>query len=67
LGRGYATQAVRQFLDKEQCRPLYGRVAHDNFGSQRVLEKAGFRVIGKEKNYANARGREIEEFIYQLA
>ena len=65
-GKGIATQAVKQFLEDERTRPIYGRVAYDNFGSQRVLEKVGFERIGKDIGFANARGKEIEEFIYKL-
>ena len=65
-GKGLATEAVRKFLDVEKTRPIHGRVAYDNFGSQRILEKVGFERIGKEKGFANARGKEIEEFIYKL-
>ena len=65
-GKGLATAAVKIFLDKEKIRPIYGRVAYDNFGSQRVLEKAGFEKVGSELSFANARDMEIEEFIYKL-
>lgn len=65
-GRGITTKAVKQFLDIEKNRPIYGRVAYDNFGSQKILEKVGFERIGKEKGFANARGKEIEEFVYKL-
>ena len=65
-GKGIATQALKIFLTLEPTRPIFGRVAYDNFGSQRVLEKAGFKRIGKEKGFANARGKEIEEFIYRI-
>ncbi|MCG8329724.1 MAG: GNAT family N-acetyltransferase [Chitinophagales bacterium] len=65
-GKGLTTKAVEDFLDIEKTRPIYGRVAYDNFGSQRVLEKTGFEKIGKDKGFANARGKEIEEFIYKL-
>ncbi|BDS10278.1 GNAT family N-acetyltransferase [Aureispira anguillae] len=66
-GKGLTTKAVQQFLALETTRPIYGRVAFDNYGSQRVLEKVGFKKIGKDKGFANARGAEIEEFIYQLS
>ncbi|HEY4619198.1 MAG TPA: hypothetical protein VIH09_13485 [Flavobacterium sp.] len=33
----------------ELTRPLYGRVAFDNFGSQKVLEKCAFMKIGTDK------------------
>ncbi len=66
-GRGIATIALKKFLIIEQIRPIYGRVAFDNYGSQKVLEKCGFVKIGKEKGFANARKSEIEEFIYKLS
>jgi len=47
-------------------RPIFGRVAFDNYGSQKVLEKCGFIKVGKDKGSANARQKEIEEFIYKL-
>ena len=65
-GKGLTTKAVKQFLDLESTRPIYGRVAYDNYGSQSVLEKVGFKKIGTEKGYANARQQEIEEFVYIL-
>ncbi|GAB2676088.1 GNAT family N-acetyltransferase [Flavihumibacter cheonanensis] len=64
--QGIATQALQQFLQQEPSRPLHGRTAFDNIGSQRVLEKCGFVKIGTDKGYANARQAEIEEYIYQL-
>ena len=65
-GKGIATTALKHFLTIEKARPILGRVAFDNFGSQRVLEKCGFVKIGKDKGFANARQTEIEEFIYKL-
>ncbi|ANH83309.1 GCN5 family acetyltransferase [Niabella ginsenosidivorans] len=65
-GKGIGTTALKQFLGLEKARPILGRVAFDNFGSQRVLEKCGFIKIGKDKGFANARQAEIEEFIYKL-
>ena len=50
----------------ENNRPIFGRVAFDNFGSQKVLEKCNFLKIGTDKGFANARQAEIEEFIYKL-
>jgi ribosomal-protein-alanine N-acetyltransferase len=66
-GKGIATAAVKDFLRIEPRRPLYGRVAFDNYGSQRVLEKCGFVKIGNEKGFANARRAEIEEYVYKLS
>lgn len=65
-GQGIASKALTNFLDIETTRPIFGRVAFDNFGSQKVLEKCGFVKIGSDKGFANARQTEIEEFIYKL-
>lgn len=65
-GRGIATSALKAFLQIEQTRPIYGRVAFDNYGSQKVLEKCNFAKVGTDKGFANARQAEIEEFIYKL-
>ena len=65
-GKGVATKALNEFLKNEKARPIFGRVAFDNFGSQKVLEKCGFVKIGTDKGFANERQAEIEEFIYKL-
>ena len=65
-GQGIATKALIEFLSIETSRPIYGRVAFDNFGSQKILEKCGFLKIRVDKGFANARQTEIEEFIYKL-
>ena len=63
---GIATTALQDFLKIEQSRPIYGRVAFDNYGSQKVLEKCGFIKVSNDKGFANARQTEIEEYIYRL-
>ena len=66
-GQGIATRALKDFLaHKNQIRPIYARVARDNLGSRRVLEKCGFKVIAESKGFANARGQEIEELLLEL-
>lgn len=66
-GKGIATWALREFLAHHNpTRPIYARVAKDNLGSRRVLEKCGFRIIGESKGFANARGQEIEELLLEL-
>lgn len=65
-GQGIATKVLSEFLVIENTRPVFGRVAFDNFGSQKVLEKCGFIKVGSDKGFANARQKEIEEFIYKL-
>lgn len=66
-GQGIATKALTEFLKIETTRPIYGRIAFDNIGSQRVLEKCGFVKIGADRGFANARHAEIEEYIFILA
>ena len=66
-GKGIATRALTDFLAQANTtRPIYARVAKDNLGSRRVLEKCGFQVIGEMKGFANARGEEIEELVLEL-
>ena len=66
-GKGIATWALREFLARHsQARPIYARVAKDNLGSRRVLEKCGFMVTGEDRGFANARGQEIEELLLEL-
>jgi len=66
-GRGIATRALSKFLAHANAkRPIYARVAKDNLGSRRVLEKCGFKIIGESKGFANARGEEVEELLLEL-
>jgi RimJ/RimL family protein N-acetyltransferase len=66
-GKGIATWALKELLTgHSQKRPMYARVAKDNLGSRRVLEKCGFKIIGEDKGFANARGQEIEELLLEL-
>ncbi|HOY42574.1 MAG TPA: GNAT family N-acetyltransferase [Chitinophagales bacterium] len=64
--QGIASTALADFLKIELARPIFGRVAFDNYGSQKVLEKCGFIRIGSDRGFANARQAEIEEYIYKL-
>ena len=45
-GRGVATQALREFVDVVDERPLSANVAEHNVASIRVLEKCGFVAVG---------------------
>ncbi|MCX5242099.1 GNAT family N-acetyltransferase [Streptomyces prunicolor] len=65
-GKGIATAALRDLLAEAPERPVYARVAADNAGSRRVLEKCGFRVTGHDRGFANARGEEIDELVLTL-
>lgn len=63
-GKGIATRALAEFLAQgNPTRPMYARVAKDNLGSLRVLDKCGFTVIGEARGFANARGMEIDELL----
>jgi RimJ/RimL family protein N-acetyltransferase len=55
-GRGIATDALREFLELVDERPLQATVAHANHASVRVLEKNGFRLLREEP----------EELVFQL-
>jgi RimJ/RimL family protein N-acetyltransferase len=68
-GKGIATKALGMFLRdaRMQRRPLNASAARDNIASLRVLEQCGFVLIGYEKAFANARGKEIEEAMFVLA
>jgi len=65
-GRGIASHALGEFLTIVTQRPLYARVAFDNMGSQRVLEKNGFVAFDRDRAYASARRQEIEERVLIL-
>ena len=66
-GQGIATQALGLLLAEITVRPIRARAASDNAGSLRVLEKAGFRRIGKDVGFARGRDAEIEETILELS
>ena len=65
-GKGIATCALNAFLTVDSSRPLHARVAYDNVASRRVLEKCGFRVVGTDRGFAEARSCEIEEVVLRL-
>jgi RimJ/RimL family protein N-acetyltransferase len=65
-GRGLATQSLKRMLHLVVERPIFARAATDNIGSIRVLQKCGFKIIGKNKDLAHGRGEETEECILRL-
>ena len=65
-GQGVASQALALLLREVTARPVHARAASDNLGSLRVLEKAGFRIIGTNRDFAQARKTEIEETVLRL-
>jgi hypothetical protein len=66
-GQGVATRALAALLRIVMARPIYARVAKDNVGSLRVLEKCGFTIAGYEDGFANARGEVIKEVVLELS
>ncbi|MFF3867575.1 GNAT family N-acetyltransferase [Micromonospora sp. NPDC001898] len=58
--------ALALLLESVHVRPLFARVASDNVGSLRVLQRTGFAVTGTEASFANGRNTEIEETILRL-
>ena len=66
-GKGIATRALAEFLaGVERTRPIQATTARDNVGSQRVLEKCGFRRVGEGRAFANSRGEELDEVYFRL-
>ena len=52
-GQGYATEALRAVigwaLDQPEVRRVEADTAHGNLASQRVMERAGMRLIGRNE------------------
>jgi RimJ/RimL family protein N-acetyltransferase len=65
-GKGIASAALQLLLAETAERPVYARAASDNVASLRVLEKAGFRRVAVNRDFARGRGEEIEETILRL-
>jgi RimJ/RimL family protein N-acetyltransferase len=65
-GRGLATRALEELLREVPERPLYAYVATSNAGSIRVLEKCGFVAIGRESEFDEQLGRQVEEILMTL-
>jgi RimJ/RimL family protein N-acetyltransferase len=63
-GRGIASAALRQFLHHETTRPLTAHVVKHNLASIRVLQKAGFTLVGEEA-FEPAGGGKIEELVFR--
>ena len=65
-GKGLATRALAELLTEVTERPLHAYVAASNVGSMRVLEKCGFTLVGRETEFDERLGEEIEEALYVL-
>lgn len=65
-GRGVASAGLAAFLKRVATRPLYARVAKDNAGSIRVLEKCGFALCHELTQTLSARSDGVEELVFGL-
>ncbi|MDO5633650.1 MAG: GNAT family N-acetyltransferase [Micrococcus sp.] len=65
-GKGLTTAAVDEFLAEFTERPVRARVPSDNVGSQKVLSRRGFAVIGEDQVFSNARAAVVTELILEL-
>jgi len=65
-GTGIATEALRQFLEIDERRPIHARVATDNQRSIRVLENNGFITTSTDEGFAHGRGEVVAEYVMAL-
>ena len=69
-GKGYATEAVglaaRFAFDEARLHRVQAGTLLHNIGSQRVLEKAGFRFEGVSLRYLNITGRWQDHRMYAI-
>jgi RimJ/RimL family protein N-acetyltransferase len=63
LGGGLATQALKGMLHIVVDRPMFARTATDNIGSISVLQKCWLKITGKNKDFANGRSEDTEEYV----
>lgn len=66
-GRGVASAGLTAFLKRDPIRPLYARVAKDNTGSIRVLEKCGFAQCNDVQQSPPMPSDGVEELIFGLS
>ena len=59
-GKGFATQALRAFIQVDETRPLFGYVAAHNEASQRVLLHAGFVEVRRQPS------DDVDEIVFRL-
>ena len=68
-GRGLATAALKRVLEyltkNEGIRCVSAWCAAENIGSQRVLEKAGMKLVSKEKDGLKVGDSVYDRLIYQ--
>lgn len=65
-GQGIASAALAAMLDLDGTRPIMGRAASANLGSTAVLRRAGFVEIGRDVDFAEGVGAEVEVTTFRL-
>jgi RimJ/RimL family protein N-acetyltransferase len=65
-GRGIGRRALALFVAAIPDRPLFAWIAADNVASRRVLEHAGFRVIGADLELSSVRGTSVDQLVLRL-
>ena len=65
-GQGIASRALALLLASVHVRPVFARAASDNVASMKVLQRAGFAIVGTETSFSNGRKTEIEETVLRL-
>ena len=65
-GKGVMSEALRQFLELIEHRPLIARAAKSNVGSCRVLEKCGFVCVAEYDAEETEQGMACVEVRYEL-
>jgi len=70
LGKGYATDAVRQCLkfafEELNLLRVYANIYEYNIGSMKVLEKVGFEKEAIIKSSVIKEGKIIDEHLYSI-
>ena len=68
-GRGLATEALKKVLEylteNEGIPCVTAWCAADNIGSQRVLERAGMKLVRTEKDGLSVEGRVYDKLTYE--
>lgn len=61
-GQGIASKALNillKIIDKEKIKEIHGKTTDDNLASQKIMEKNGFRFIGKDKESFHFNSKEV--------
>lgn len=68
-GKGYASYAVKEILNKALndygIQVIRAGTATNNFKSQKLLEKNGFKLVGKEYEVMKVNGQWVDGLLYE--